>query len=245
MQTAIALPPRARWASLCTAIVLVLSCATFGCTETQIRSRRGRFNPEPLPRPQRIVVYDFDTVSTQVLLDPSIGKEIARGATPITEVRRQVALAVADVVSRTLVEEILALGLPAERGAEAPVPKQGALIVDGQLVRVDEGSRMKRATVGFGAGRSELRTQLQVYLIAARGRRLIADFETTTDESSSPGAGGAMAVTDREVNAAPTDGAHGLADDVAVDAKRTGRKAARVLAELFSRQGWISTGEKE
>jgi hypothetical protein len=223
--------------------VLALTLSLSACTENQVRSRRGRFNPDPLPRPDRIVVYDFDTTPTEVVLDPSIPDQIARGNTSIAEARRKVALAAADVLAGTLVGAILALGLPAERGYAAPVPRQGTLIIDGQLVRIDEGSRMKRTTVGFGAGESELRTQMQVYQVLSRGRRLIAEFETVTDESE--WRSGEAVVVDRTDagnvgdNSAPADDFSVPPRVVAADAGRTARKAAEILAELFMRQGWI------
>lgn len=225
--------------------MLALPLALPACNETQILSRRGRFNPEPYPRPDRIVVYDFDIESAVVTLDPSIAKEIARGRTPIVEARRHVALAVADVLSRTLVEEILALGLPAERGAEAPVPKPGALLIDGALVRVDEGSRAKRTAIGFGAGKSELRTRVRVYRVTDRGRRRIAEFDTTTEDGEAFGKGevvkvaGAPDAETRAANSLPADQAREL-PSVMADAERTGQRASEILAELFLRHGWIA-----
>jgi hypothetical protein len=227
-----------------TGAVLFLSFSIFACTETQVRSRRGRFIPDPLPRPGRIVVYDFDTTPTEVVLDPSIPEEIARGNTSIAEERKRVALAAADVLAGTLVGAILALGLPAERGYAAPVPRQGTLIIDGQLVRIDEGSRMKRTTVGFGAGESELRTQVQVYHVLDRGRRLIAEFETVTEESEQARFGAAALVDTADAenpggDPAPAYESSDPSGVVAADAERTAKRAAEILEELFMRQGWI------
>lgn len=253
MQITIAPPPLVRCASssIVTATVVALAFSLFACTETQVRSRRGRFNPENLPRPDPIVVYDFDTTPTEVILDPSIPAEIARGNTPLAEAWRRVALAVADVLAATLVDAILELGLPAERGYDAPFPKRGALIIDGQLVRIDEGDRTKRTTVGFGAGASELRTQLQVYQVTGGGRQLIAQFETVTEGTEQPFAGDAAVVdagTDgtesADFNSTPREAAHALSGAVAADAERTAMRAAEVLSELFARQGWISEREE-
>jgi hypothetical protein len=212
----------------------VVVCAVVGCTETQVLSRRGRFQPEPLPRPNRIVVYDFDTTHAEVKLDPSIPKEIARGRTPLGEARRQVALAAADVLAAALVDEILALGMPAERGKGSPIPKQGALIVDGQIGRIDEGSRAVRAAVGYGAGQSELRTLVHVYHVTERGRRRIGEFATVTQTPETVNAGG---VTNGGAAKQTSD-----KTNVVVDAERTAKKAGDVLAELFVRQGWMSDG---
>ena len=49
---------------------------------------------------------------------------------------------------------------------------------------VDEGSRVKRMVVGFGAGASEIRTLVQVYETVDEGRRLVEDFYTTVKGSA-------------------------------------------------------------
>jgi len=214
-------------------VAFILLGVGVGCTET-VLTRRGRFLPEPLPRPDRVVVYDFDASHADVTLDPSIAKEIARGRIPRADARRQVALAAADLLAAALVEEILALGMPAERGRGAPVPKQGALIVDGQILRVDEGSRAMRSAVGFGAGRSELRTLLHVDHVTAHGRRRIGEFETATRAPEEANAGNAVVAAVEETNGASDR------SSLVVDAEQTAKSAGDVLAELFVRQGWIS-----
>lgn len=239
--------PVPRWVFLLACVSTAVFSVAFvsSCTETRVLSRPGLFKAEQLSRPSRVIVYDFDVTYAKVLLDPSIPKQIARGRTPVSEAEQQVALSAADVLARTLVDAILELGLPAERGYGAPVPKQGALVIDGQILRIDEGSRRKRTTVGFGAGKSSLETQVQVYRIGERERWLLTEFQTTTAPADQLQTGGAVVAAGTgdtesdEVVSTPSNGAHDLSGGVKVDAERTAEKTAKVLAELFARQGWI------
>ena len=216
---------------------LVASCVFFACASARVTSRREYARGESLPRPGRVIVHDFDA---------SPGMSTGRSAAD-REKTRQLGLAAADALSRKLVEELLKLGMPAERAFGAPLPQIGALDIDGQFLRIDEGSRVKRFVIGFGAGATEVRTRVQVYQITADGRRPLKEFTTVAQGSKKPGVAtpiGVGAVAGRVATSAAISSGVGVVAEakggVEADAARTAKKIADVLTDLFVQQRWIA-----
>jgi hypothetical protein len=122
-----------------------------------------------------------------------------------------------------------------------------SLAIEGHFVSIDEGNRMRRMVVGFGAGASEVRTFVQVYEATSEGRRLVEDFYTTVKSSRKPGMGpmvGVGAAAGRAVVTAATSAGVGVATEISQtvegDAKHTADEIAKVLKKFFADQGWIS-----
>jgi Domain of unknown function (DUF4410) len=200
-----------------------------------------------LPRPQMIYVHDFAVSADAVALDSALGAralEMAKGTE--TEDRIKIGKEIARIVSENLVNEIRAQGMPAQLAGGAPLPGP-TLTVDGQFVSVDEGNRLKRMVVGFGAGASEVRTLVQVYETTNEGRRLVEDFYTTVKSSRKPGMGpmaGAGAAAGRAAASAAASAGIGVlgarSQTVEADAKAAAAEIAKELGKLFAEQGWIA-----
>jgi hypothetical protein len=200
-----------------------------------------------LPRPQMIYVNDFAVSADAVALDSALGAralEMAKGTE--TEDRIKIGKEVARIVTENLVNEILAQGMPAQVAGGVPLPGP-TMTIEGQFLSVDEGNRLKRMVVGFGAGASEIRTLVQVYETVDEGRRLVEDFYTTVKSSRKPGMGpmaGAGAAAGRAAASAATSAGIGVlgarSQTVEADAKAAAAEIAKELAKLFAEQGWIA-----
>ena len=71
-----------------------------------------------------------------------------------------------ELLSNTIVAGLNNAGISASRlGPGAFAPSIG-LLVGGEFLEVDEGNRMRRAMVGFGAGSEEVKVQVEVYDLA-------------------------------------------------------------------------------
>jgi hypothetical protein len=149
------------------------------------------------------------------------------------------------------VKEIQKLGLPAER-ASGPLPEDGVkrVVIEGQFLSINEGSRLERVTIGLGAGKSEVRTAVQTIEILPYGSRLLDTFEITAKSGDKPGmaetmgvgaAAGNLAVA-TAVSAAGAVASEEFGTDVDADARRTADKISKVLASYFESQGWILPG---
>lgn len=222
--------------------------AMAACARTSVEN----FN-EPvdvLPRPELVVVHDFAVTPGDVALDGAVGQRLIQVVreTPASEQELKIAREVAGIVSTNLVTEINKLGIPTVRAATATPIAGPTLVVDGQFLSVDQGNRMERMVIGFGAGASEVRTLVQIYETTNDGRRFVVDFYTTVKSSLKPGAGPMVgvgkAVVGRAVSSAAVGANVGVASElsqtVESDAKHTADEIGKVLKKFFAQQGWVA-----
>jgi hypothetical protein len=202
-----------------------------------------------LPRPQLIIVHDLGVSPSAVALDTAIGSRILEAVKghPESEEQLKIGQQVARVVTENLVKEISKLGIPAVEAARATPVAGPSLSIEGQFVTVDQGNRLQRAVVGFGAGASEVRTMVQVFENTNDGRRLVEDFYTTVKSSRKPGFGpmaGAGAVAGTAATSVAVSAGVGLAtahsQTVEGDAKNTADEIVKVLRKFFAEQGWTA-----
>jgi len=230
------------------AMALVLA-GGLGCASTDV-SMSSAYQGA-LARPERVLIFPFATSPEEVQLDWSptaVGAWKLQGVSAGAE-RQKVAHAVAAALAKKLVTKVQALGLPAELATgPVPAPAGSTLAISGQFVAIDEGNRAERVVIGLGAGRSDVRTAVQVAELIPEGRRLVESFEVDAKSGRKPGAAETMGVgaaaghvaASAAVTAAGTVAAEAFGDNVEADAERTAAKIATVLQSLFQREGWIT-----
>jgi hypothetical protein len=233
-------------------IVLGLIATITGCASAKVQPLNVYQGSEPLPKPERVLVYDFAVTPDAVRLNSGPIARIRQrlSDTPQTEEELQVGREVAAALSEALVERISALGLPAERASHGQPLAEGALAVEGQFVSIDEGNRLRRMFIGFGLGKTEVRTLAQVYLGTDGGRHLVQEFETTAEGSKLPGMAammGAGAAARGATGLATAAGVSGGArtagefrEGVTAAARRTADSLVQHLVQFFAAQGWIA-----
>jgi hypothetical protein len=235
-----------RWSANQRIVVgLVLAAVVCGgCAGARVKNVQGD-RSLTLPRPARVIVYDFTTGPTDVQVVSSPRQEGERVLALSQEQPDLLAEAVADSLATRLVEAMQSLGLPAERVAGAALPEVNDLVIEGDFVRVDAGSRALRFVIGFGVGASELRTRVRVFQVTAEGWKPIQQFETVATGSRLPGAGfgtalGAAAGT--VVTSAAISAGLGVLGElrsaIHADAGRTAEQIAGNVSELKTTQRW-------
>ena len=218
-----------------------------GCGRTSVESVDVRAGG--LPRPQRIVVHDFAVSASAVALDSAIGAralEAVKGE-PEVQAHLRIGEEVAKTLTENLVREIGKLGIPTVTAAGATPVTGPSLHIEGQFLTVDQGNRLRRAVIGFGAGASEVRTMVQVFETTGEGRALVEDFYTTAKSSRKPGfgpmAGAGAALSTAATSAAVSSGvgvATAHSQTVEGDAKNTAEEIVKMLKKFFVEQGWIA-----
>lgn len=206
-----------------------------------------------LPPPQVVMVETFAVSPDDVKLDEGLATEIKEAvgsgtATSRTAQEQQVGQQVADAIADKLVVEIRDLGLHAERGSAVPPGTENALLVTGQLASIDEGNRAERVAIGLGAGRSDVRTHVQVYEVTPTGSRLIDQIEVDAKSGLTPGMAETMGAGGLAghlaVSAVVSGGLHVASErmgaDVVADADRAAKGIAKQLSALFAREDWTS-----
>src|SRR4030095_16348202 len=135
------------------------------------------------PGPARLVVFSFYAG----------GSDVRVGSSPRRTARRAVGLsvqepdllgeAVADSLATRLVDDLRAIGFNAERASGAAPPAVNDLVVQGQFVRINEGSQVQRFVIGFGVGATELRAEVEVFQVTPDGWRPVQQFDTVATGS--------------------------------------------------------------
>ncbi len=94
-------------------------CAFVGCTTVKTTSE---YSGGPLPRSDRIFVYDLDVSPGEVRLDRGLSARVTQAAKGTSRSEQEIATGrkVASALSDHLVKEIRKLGLDAERASGDP-----------------------------------------------------------------------------------------------------------------------------
>ena len=237
---------RMKLASLNVPHALLLMIASLGmgaCAQPAVRPFI-RTGDNDLPRPARIVVRDFAASEIEVVEYQGIFRQQPSNPNP-TERRRAIASNVAEALSLEFVTTLQELGFSVERGTRGASDAGDILIIEGEFIRIDEGSPLRRWIVGFGSGAARVQTRVRVY--QGPRRKQLLEFTTDADSGKMPGA----AVTVSAGAAAPMIVSAGLftgnalatgfqnRSDVSQLARSSADQAVRYLSEFFARQGWI------
>jgi hypothetical protein len=229
-----------------TFIVLFALAFITGCASSEVTSRRSEPVAEDIPRPARIIVYDF--AATPADIPPQSVMANRHGSRPAPQTPDQIKLGreLGGRVAQRLVNDILKMGLPAER-AGGPPAQNGNIIILGGFISVDEGSGLKRVIIGFGSGANKMRTYVEGYVVTATGWKPIGSGEIEAGGGKTPGMILPMAigiVTGEYVRSAVIGGALALfkesgPEKITAAANRTADTIAEELRKAFRKRGWI------
>jgi hypothetical protein len=134
-------------------MALLLTISVLGaCASSEITGRQAYSEQEKIARPGRVIVYDFAATPADIPPSARITGYYSVRQTPQTSKEIQLGRQLAAQVSKKLVREILDMGMPAQRAGNGPPPQIGDVLITGQFISIDEGSRTKRVIIGFGKG---------------------------------------------------------------------------------------------
>ncbi len=221
-----------------------LTAIGMGCASASVTPVTKIADGSMLPRPGVLLVYDFAVAANDVMID-TLGAQFMSEGEKLTE-KEQTARATANAFSVALVEQLRNDGINAQRAERGDIPPLHALVLKGQFITIDEGSRAKRMIIGFGAGSSELRARVQAYQATQHGLRRLAEAEAEASGSKMPGmaipvAGGAAMGT--AATSAIISGGMNIAKETRgamnPDAERMAKKIAERAKAFYVRQGWL------
>jgi len=226
-------------------LVVLTGCA--GATVSQEKESAPVTNSAPT----QIVVYPFATNPDEVTLNSSIfqrGYRDISGAN-VDDQQAQIAKLTAQNVCLQVVNAL------AQKGYNALCQKRGLppgtgnnLVVDGEFTDINEGNRLRRMVIGFGAGASVLDTNVYVYQPApGGGQHQVLSFNTHADSGEMPGvavtgpagaaAGGAAAAATIGANVA-AGGVRTYRSTIDFLGDKTSQQIVDALIKYFQQQGW-------
>jgi hypothetical protein len=224
-----------------------------GCAPTNVQQTSE--NTGALPRPDRILVYDFAVSPDEVKLDEGLAAEIKQRYeheqyTNRTPQELKIGHTVAHVVAEELVKKIQSYGLWAERASGSPSHQGNTLIIKGQFLTIDEGNRAERVAIGFAAGRTDVKADVQVFELTAAGEQHVETLNAGGESAAKPGMAEMMAVgllthhllTSTLVSGTVAGVSEAKFDTVEDDGRRMADKIAADLGQYFVSQGWIPPG---
>ena len=219
--------------------------ALVGCASTKVTERQD-YQHGQLPRPDRILVYDFATTYADL---PSWSEPARRYDATMTNTSDEVVEKGRELgakVANNLVEEIREMGLPAT-SAEGQTLRPGDVMIVGYFESIDEGSAAKRIVLGFGSGGADLKTQVEGYQMTEQGPRELGSRDVDSGAGKSPGVVVPLAVTIATHNpigliastALKVGGEASGKTTIDGSAQRTGKEIGDELKTIFQNQGWI------
>lgn len=133
------------------------------------------------------------------------------------------------------------LGIPTQESyPEQEFHPENAWMIRGEFTRVNQGSRLLRSTIGFGAGGTKVETNVYVYDLNVSETKPFLTFSTTGGSNAEPGAISGLATDPIEIAVqAALSGVGGVAHGLTEDTKRTAREITAVLSDYMYRHGWI------
>lgn len=178
-----------------------------------------------LTKPDIVYVLDFTTDGAEINVDRS-GKELTDFEKDLRKMMQ--AAMVADLTDR------LVLAVPGTTSDKKL--KKHAWIIRGQFTKVNQGSRLLRGAIGFGAGGTKVETKVQVYDLATDASTPFLTFSTTGGSGAEPGAVIGLTTDPLQLAIGAVSGAaHGLSEDTA----RTAREITAQLSEYMHNRHWI------
>jgi hypothetical protein len=226
----------------CLLVLVVIA----GCAKTKFTDREI-FAYTQIPRPERIWVYDFAATPNDLPAYSALAEQYLQNS-PIQTLRQiETGRKMGAEIAKLLVEQIRSMGMAADLGSNTTAAQLNDLVIRGYIISIDEGSAIKRLTVGFGSGGSELKVMAEGFQVMSQGMRELGSGSTVSSGSKSPGAAlgaSALAVTGNPIGLIVSSGLkiYGEATgDATVEgrAKQTVDEIAAQLKIRFQQQGWI------
>ena len=159
-------------------------------------THEAAIGPSPTTRPVTIYVADFD-LDVGDVQSQGIGSAVANntiiGSLPhplglLPSDKQTTARHLVDLMATSLVKDLTSEGFQSQRiSADAQPPADGWLL-RGVFTQVDEGSRLRRAIIGFGAGKTELEVETKLDNLAFGPPQPFYEVDTTAHSGGMPGA---------------------------------------------------------
>jgi hypothetical protein len=224
-------------------IAVLLVATVLGCSSTRITDLES-YQGRRLPRPDRILVYDFAATGADLPAFSRARDRYAAPQHPHTAEEIATGRELGSIVAERLVAEIAAMGLTATRANARSQPRIGDITLVGYFETIDEGSTTKRVVIGSGS--AELKTHVEGYRMTDSGMHQLASGEVESGSDKTPGFVMPLIVTIAAINppgiatggaVTAGDGAERMA--LKGTAERTAHAIAEELRKAFERQGWI------
>jgi hypothetical protein len=206
---------------------LALVLALTSCASISVEKSAEQATPR---MPQKIYVADFDIANGDFKVD--------REGTELLGFKQNLRAMMQTASVKDLSQRLIpAVPTTKEQGFQP----ENAWLIRGEFTKVNQGSRLLRGTIGFGAGGTKVETNIYVYDLNHNSNTPFLTFSTTGGSNAEPGAvTGAATDPVVAVIGVAASGAGGVAHGLTEDTARTAREITAELSDYMYRSGWIS-----
>lgn len=215
---------------LCTVLGTILLFLCASCASVSVSDVKAPDRVPPLRKPERIFVRPYELGDESLRVDRS-GERLRE-----FETRFQAQL------QRDLVRALSRHVAPAEAvDQEEALPAGDYWEVSGSFLRVEQGSRLMRSVIGYGAGATRMDLRHTISSLESRPPRELLAITTTGGSNAQPGAintglyfftgvGGLLAIVNLQ---------NGLWTGLSFDSARSAHEVASVATEELYERGEI------
>jgi len=229
------------------ALCLLALVMAAGCASTEVTQRDSKIGTKKIARPDRIYVYPFAATHVGIPTWATTAERYAQPIKPPTPEELEVGRKLGALVAKELVTEIEGIGLLALEGGHQSHPQPNDLMIIGYFGSIEKGSTVKRITLGFGSGATELVTTVEGYQMTSEGPRLLGSAKLDSAGGKTPGLFVPLAVlaaTANPIGLIVMGGAKvGMEltgrSKIEGTAKRTAEAISEQLRVRFKEQGWV------
>lgn len=149
----------------------------------------------------------------------------------------------------TLIEEMNKLGVTAQKASDTISPVENTLSIEGEFLCLEEGSRLKRLLLGFGAGAAQINTIVRIFLHSGNHKELLQEFMVTVETPDKAGIGPAMlgfdplaggGIISATVSSSVTAASETWKNDIEALSDTLAKEIVKTLLEFSIRQGWTN-----
>ena len=222
--------------------------AALGCATAKVQDATVTGAGEAIrQQPDRVLVYDFAVSLEEVELNRSPLAAAKRSVTGEAEVSDQMKVGhmAAAALANTLVTDLEKIGIQAARW-HGPPPRPGnMLLIEGAFLDVDQGNRLARTVIGFGAGGTELQTQVTGTFSQDGALEKLGEFNTVAKSKKMPGVAtpaGIGAVSGVWMGVAVVGAASAVSEALGPlegNIKDTSKQIAQYVGQRYVERGWL------
>jgi len=216
--------------------------------DTKIEIVASYAGTDPLPKPDKVLVYGFMVPANAIAMDDSAAAQIhrrrmLRRGSDDESSPEVVAQRVGAAFSKTLVGLLQKVAIAADLAADSDIAvPPHILLVQGEFIAINEGNKTKRIMIGFGRGASDVQTHVRILLTTETQPIVLSEFNSKSASGKKPGAAATMGAGSAAT--AGVGAATGSVGDkkatVEGDASRMAKAVAKQIEALMVQQKWIS-----
>jgi hypothetical protein len=228
------------------AIVLCVGSTTFAggplAAKVKVTSLQS-YSGTPLPKPDKILVYDLVADSSDVQVDAS---EKIRPRHLITGDEKPEAIAhkAQNVFSAELQKKLAKTGLSVQHVMDDTAPSDNSLVVQGTFLALRQGMKTERVVVGMGTGSAALQAKVDVRLKTPTEMVLLSQFQTETTKAKNVGAAVPAAAGLNPAAVAAKSTITDRRKTLNAYASKTADASAAEILKAMAGQGWIKLNDK-